>query len=48
MQDIVFFIIKIFFVVLAVSVIGILATIIFKKPKQNDDLNITNESSGKD
>lgn len=48
MQDIVFFIIKIFFVVLAVSVIGILATIIFKKSKQNDDLNITNESSGKD
>ena len=48
MQDIVFFIIKIFFVVLAVSVIGILATIIFKKFKQNDDLNIPNESSGKD
>lgn len=35
MQGIVFFIIKIFFVILAVSVIGLLAAVILRKPKED-------------
>jgi hypothetical protein len=45
MQDIVFLIIKIFFVILAVSVIGMLAAIIIRKSKQNDEVDITKENS---
>ncbi|MED7787758.1 hypothetical protein [Francisella sp. 19X1-34] len=37
MQDIVFLIIKIFFVILAVSVIGMLIAIVLKKSKYKDD-----------
>ncbi|WP_192577269.1 hypothetical protein [Francisella sp. LA112445] len=44
MQDIVFLIIKIFFVILAVSVIGMLAAIIIRKSKQNDEVDITKEN----
>ncbi|APC92167.1 MULTISPECIES: hypothetical protein [Francisella] len=35
MQELVFFIIKIFFVLLAVSVLGIVAAIIIRKDKQD-------------
>ncbi|WP_169709701.1 hypothetical protein [Francisella halioticida] len=45
MQEIIFLIIKIFFVILAISVIGILAKIIIRKPKQDNDLNIVNKST---
>jgi preprotein translocase subunit SecG len=45
MQDIVFLIIKIFFVILAVSVIGMLVAIILRKSKQNSEASMTKENS---
>lgn len=44
MQELVFLIIKVFFVILAISVVGIVATVIIRKPKPEDDVS-ANEST---